>query len=211
LLCASAMFNRSVGVRKSDQQFNFMGVVGSVGLIFVVLYIWIFLISGGNKKKDDLPSGLEINTQVSGLYMLPTLTISVMPTYTPYPTYTVYPTITAVPTEDGWFDVTFEYSYYDPTLGGVNCADWDEVEGTCRSMMANGDDWRRHYGEAVACPLSYPLGTIIDVISPAVIAGEWVCMDWCPVCKEGDLIDFLQHAQSLPWREKVYVRVKFAR
>jgi hypothetical protein len=57
--------------------------------------------------------------------------------------------------------------------------------------------------------LSYPLWTKIEVVTPEELRGVWVCMDYCAVCKENDIIDFLQLRQYLPWRTPIQSKVYF--
>lgn len=219
--CAKDVISRSVGTRKSDQQFNFFGVVGSVGIIVVVLWVWIYLIGGGTRHGltasqmyatrlvEEGGGSYGVGTSISGLHIDPTNTPTMIPD-TPTATFTVVYTSTFEPTATlGGREVQFQYSYYNPALGGVNCANWDEVAGKCVSMMSDGNDWRNYYNVAVACPIWYPLGTSIVVDAPKEVAGLWVCMDYCPVCNENDIIDFLQLGQALPWRAMIYARVYF--
>jgi len=220
---ASLVISKSVGARHSDQQFNLVGVAGSVLLIGVVLTVWVWLAAGGTRhglSARDFNATQLVRLGGSGVQIMFTDTPSMAKimdtlTLTPSETMTLTPSLTSteVPratwTVDDGMAMQFLYSYYDPALGGVNCEKWDDFTGECVSMMANGLDWRKYYDIAVACPLSYPLGTKVTVISPAVVAHDWVCMDYCPVCKEGDIIDFLQRHQALPWRAPVSVKVYF--
>lgn len=204
------LIGKSIATRKSDQQFNIGGVIGSIAIIVSVLWIWIYLISGGNRDKVSQAELLETKIYLS----MPTITTTLFftPTFTYTPTLTLTNTPTETPTRTqvkDYKEVTFFYSYYDPSLGGVNCFTWDEEAGECISLMASGLDWRNYYDFAVACPSYYPLNTVIYVEYPLEVRGNWTCLDICPVCSEGGLIDFLQHKQVLPWRTEIKARVFF--
>ena len=57
------------------------------------------------------------------------------------------------------------YSWYWPPLGGVNC------RGDC-VHMASGLAWRDWVGRAVACPASWPFGTVV-----LFQGSKWYCLD----------------------------------
>lgn len=63
-------------------------------------------------------------------------------------------------------------SRYDPSLGGVNCFQWDYKYSTCRSAMANGDRWEDQFEKAAACSPEWPFGTIFEIGDH-----RWVCKD----------------------------------
>ena len=58
-------------------------------------------------------------------------------------------------------EILVKVSHYDPSLGGVNCA-WYE-NGVCRSLLANGEMWQNYYfsNDTIACPMELPFGTRI--------------------------------------------------
>lgn len=104
----------------------------------------------------------------------------------------------------------FRYSYYDPRLGGVNCAEFDISKNECMSFMASGLDWRDYWGIAIACPLEYPIGTRIYVIKPELISRYYMCLDYCPACTvDNRYIDFLDTELRLPWRSEILAEVWF--
>lgn len=120
-------------------------------------------------------------------------------TETPAPvTPTVQPTATAIYS----VNFIFTYSYYNPKLGGANCATWDYGLNDCVSMMANGEDWHDKYGKVVACPPEIALGTVIEVLYPDALKGHWICKD-----RGGAIvnkwIDFLDITQRAAWGEPV--------
>ena len=47
--CAAAVQGKTIGMRKSDQQFNFFGVVGSLVLIVGAVSLWLWLAAGGTR------------------------------------------------------------------------------------------------------------------------------------------------------------------
>ena len=152
----------------------------------------------------------------------PTATVTPAPeiTATPYPTYTPYPspTIEAAPTEfNGGQVYDAAYSYYNPDLGGTNChsANWDGSR--CADTTASGIRWSQYIGHGVALApewlavLGY--GSVIKVISPDVIAGDYAVIDMCQGCS-GQLwpdhqvrIDFLDTAQRLQWAYPVKFKI----
>jgi 3D (Asp-Asp-Asp) domain-containing protein len=96
----------------------------------------------------------------------------------------------------------FTYSFYNPSLGGSNCLTWDSAGENCVSKMSSGYDYWDYYNIAVACPPEYPTGTIIRVVSPHVLAHNWVCMDTGGAIV-GNRLDFLQRNQVLPWNTEI--------
>ena len=63
-------------------------------------------------------------------------------------------------------------SHYSPSLGGVNCATWQD--GGCVSKMSNGERWQDYYeeGRTVACPMSVPFGSKVYLDNT-----EYTCRD----------------------------------
>jgi hypothetical protein len=223
----------NIGARHSDQQFNLVGVLGSFMIIVMAVGGWIYLATGasrGGRTTSEMAATrlVELASGPSGFLPPPEYTVTAEGTpvpavvimVTPTPLYTASRTIilTVQFTQTPWVItatveahplIDFQYSYYDPRLGGDNCSDWNEETGECDSMMASGLDWRNYFGSAVACPVTYPLYTVIEVEYPAMMAGRWTCLDYCPLCSEGGLLDFLQEYQVLEWRDVIKARVYF--
>jgi hypothetical protein len=174
---------------------------------------WFFhgLFSGGqnNRGISSIPGD---NDPDNSLVSMPTSTYNtydeedpietLLPTVTRTPTITgnsifaSTPTVVKIPTLRNI--IKFTYSFYNPSLGGNNCLTWDSVQNNCVSKMSSGHDYWKYYDIAVACPPEYPTGTIIRVLTPAVIAHDWICLDKGGLI-EGDRLDFLQRSQVLPW------------
>jgi hypothetical protein len=119
------------------------------------------------KVLQDLVTGIQAQpTQIIIVQVqYPTLEPTRMPTTTP----SIPPQVTEI--------TGFKYSYYYPPLGGINCADYDFVSNECVSNMADGTAWQDGVGHAVACDVRYPFGTVVRVLSPAELAGDWICQD----------------------------------
>lgn len=66
--------------------------------------------------------------------------------------------------------ISLKVSHYWPPLGGVNCLTF--IDGECVSPMANGQPWKDHVEEAIACPKELPFGTKIKVLGEV-----WECKD----------------------------------
>lgn len=66
--------------------------------------------------------------------------------------------------------ISVKVSWYNPELGGTNCYKWGN--GTCLSNMASGKDWRKYFGEALACPRELPFGTRMEIDGRS-----WTCWD----------------------------------
>jgi len=117
----------------------------------------------------------------------------------------------AAPDDGNTYDAA--YSYYDPSLGGVNChsANWDGMK--CADTTASGIKWSEYMGSGVAFPIAWlqvlGYGSEIQVIDPAPIAGVYTVIDICCGCDGrnwGDgvyRIDFLNDRQALPWAAPV--------
>ena len=150
----------------------------------------------------------------------PTATATAAVTATPYPTYTPHPspTIEATPTEfNGGQIYDALYSYYNPDLGGPNChsANWDGV--SCADTTASGIRWSQYIGHGAALPpewlavLGY--GSVIRVVSPDVIAGDYTVIDMCQGCSGVNWadhqfrIDFLDTVQRLQWAYPVKFKI----
>lgn len=75
------------------------------------------------------------------------------------------------------------YSWYNPALGGTNCAVFRN--GECVSTMSNGERWQDWMGRACACPPQWPFGTEV------IVDGQtWICKD------RGSAI---QYVGGIPW------------
>lgn len=156
---------------------------------------------------SDNPLLAGISSDNSRAVVSPTAILS-----TPYPTYTPYPTPTVVsftPTP-AYTLASFLYSYYDPNLGGVNChsANWDGHK--CADTTASGIRWSQYVGHAVAIPPSWydaglGYGSVLRVISPSSMLGDYTVIDLCPGCEaknwpDGQYrLDFLDDRQRLTW------------
>lgn len=135
----------------------------------------------------------------------PTLTLSPIPAPSPTPTPTPTPTlipIPAIPTLPPVY--AGAYSYYYPPLGGANChpANWSDERQSCADVTASGLPWTAYIGRGVAIPPSrwdaWRL-CVLTVLYPPTIAGDYLIIDVCPACEQGDYLDFLDSAQRLPW------------
>jgi len=140
---------------------------------------------------------------------------------TPYPGQIpgqiAVPTTTPIPNLDYLPIYTVGYSYYNPDLGGVNCHvdNWDGVK--CADTTASGISWRDYVGRAVAVPPSWVCqglgyGSIVEVLSPDSIRGEYLVVDLCAGCEAYNWedrtwrIDFLDTGQRLTWAYPVDLR-----
>lgn len=52
---------------------------------------------------------------------------------------------------------------FDPAQSPDFCLDWDYGRSECLSMMNSGLDWRDYYEKAIACPIEFPLGAVVEV------------------------------------------------
>jgi hypothetical protein len=133
----------------------------------------------------------------------PTLEPTSVPTATPSPAYQ---------------EVAVLYSYYNPELGGVNChtANWDGSH--CADTTASGIRWSEYVGRGVAIPPSWleagiGYGSILRVIDPSTIAGDYTVIDLCSMCEptywpDGQWrLDFLDLRQKLSWAYPVRVLI----
>ncbi|MGB8212002.1 MAG: hypothetical protein WCE68_00455 [Anaerolineales bacterium] len=146
------------------------------------------------------------------------LTVLMLTLVNPFPAHAVE--------NAGIIPTTFYYSFYYPDLlangeivngkcadqeNGIchttNCFDYDVEAGRCRSPMASGLDWHGFIGKVVACGFEFPLGTVFRVLTPAKLAGEYICLDRCPACTGKHLLDFLSASQQLPWWTPLQVQV----
>lgn len=161
------------------------------------------------------PSGARSNPLVDGISSGPTatatpefVTATMAPTITPYPTATGLPaTVTPTP---AYQSVHVLYSYYNPDLGGVNChsANWDGSK--CADTTASGIKWSEYMGRGVAIAPSWynaglGYGSILRVVAPDAIAGDYTVIDLCSGCEANNWpdrqyrLDFLDDRQRLTW------------
>jgi hypothetical protein len=123
------------------------------------------------------------------------------------------PSVTPTP---NYQEVDVEYSYYNPSLGGINChsANWDGHR--CADTTASGIRWSEYVGRGVAIPPSWlsdgmGYGSILRVVDPGSIAGDYTVIDLCSGCEAGNWadnkwrLDFLDTAQRLTWAYPVKV------
>lgn len=86
------------------------------------------------------------------------------------------------------------YSWYNPALGGPNCARF--INGVCVSRMASGLRWQDWMGAtpgAVACPPEFPFWTEI------IFEGQrWYCLDRGGAIKTVDGIPWLDFLVTVP-------------
>ena len=128
---------------------------------------------------------------------------------------TAVPSVTPSPV---YQEVSVLYSYYNPELGGVNChsANWDGSH--CADTTASGIRWSEYLGRGVAIPPSWleagiGYGSILRVIDPATIAGDYTVIDLCSLCEttywpDGQWrLDFLDERQKLSWAYPVRVLI----
>jgi hypothetical protein len=152
------------------------------------------------------PTGTSVSPVVVNNYY------SVVQTVVDPPTIQYTPTATLVFGLDGVVH-TVGYSYYNPDLGGVNCADSNWNGTTCADVTASGMSWRDNVGHAVAVPprwlLLWGFGSVIHVTSPETIVGDYIIIDKCSACDLAnwanriDRIDFLDTKQRLAWAQTV--------
>lgn len=229
---ARSIVGASVVVRKTEQSINWNSILIAVVFLVVIPYFWVRALVNKVERSNAAASARAtrmvqikqgtlspaINTPMNdaNLFMTPGAVQNVASTafyatlqsgYTATPTATltaIQAISTATPTSTALYsvNVVFRYSYYNPKLGGVNCFDWDYATADCRSMMADGTDWRTEYGKAVACAPDIALGTVVEVTYPDALRGVWVCRDRGGAIT-GDLIDFLDIRQRADWLSPV--------
>lgn len=100
-------------------------------------------------------------------------------------------------------DTIIRFSYYQPWLGGTNCAKF--VGGKCVSSLADGDPWEDYMERAVACPPEWDFGTKL------LVDGKiWVCKDRGGGIKYDDgipWVDFLTADPDHNYRDLIAVTV----
>jgi len=99
--------------------------------------------------------------------------------------------------------IPIRYSWYQPWLGGTNCATF--VNQVCISNMANGEYWLDYMEHAIACPQEWEFGTKIKAFDAI-----WECKDRGGAIQYVDgipWIDFLTSNPRVPYRSIVYVEI----
>jgi hypothetical protein len=97
------------------------------------------------------------------------------------------------------------YSYYYPPLGPPNCHSANWSDDGCADVTASGLPWSKWLGRAVALHpdmlAACPLGSVLRVYYPDVIAGDYLVLDVCPGCASDNRywVDFLARSQVLDW------------
>lgn len=103
------------------------------------------------------------------------------------------------------FQATAELTWYDPSLGGINCFE-AECERLGTGHLVN--DW---YQRAVACPLVFPRRTQFTVSGSwrGLADGEYLCLDaGSMVVVQPDGTFILDVLSRYPiWREQLQVTV----
>ena len=137
-------------------------------------------------------------------------------TQTPYPTYTPYPSITPFSTPNN-LSLTVQYSYYWPPLLGPNCHPENlKKTGGCKDVTASGLPWSHYRGRGVAIPLVWagtvPLFSIVRVLSPVDLIGDYLVLDYCGACTKSEYpdlvwLDFLDDTQRLQWSADMQVEI----
>lgn len=129
---------------------------------------------------------------------------------TPTPTTQPTPSPTATATPEINPTLTVYYSYYYPPLGGVNCHTANWINGECADTTASGQKWTVWLNAGgAACPLSWPIFTTFEVLSPTLKAGVYTCVDYCPACGNSQAhywIDFLTDSQELEWSAPIEIK-----
>ena len=208
-----SLIGRQLITRKSDNSFNFGVVLPSILGIIVIIWGYVSVLNASQAFSAN--RSLHARQTDEAIFSIRNPTYSVPTLYnqgTSKPvdktaTSTMIVTSTQVPTATENIQ-RFSYSWYDPSLGYPNCWDWDEVNKECHSMMSSGQDWHNYYGRAVACPLEYPLGTVIRVIEPDALKGDWTCLDRGAAIV-GSRLDFLTHGATpgLGWYDGLQAEV----
>lgn len=200
-------------------------------LIIIIGYLFSRPIIGAFQQGKE-NNGLLGNLSQTGQQIIPIATNTLM-SLNSITVNVVYPTVqpSAVPTStqtknivglDGKSYVV-GYSYYNPDLGGVNCFPGNVLaNGGCANVTASGFTWRDYIGKAVAVApywLSvWGYGSVIRVLHPDVLAGDYTIIDRCAACDKAnwiaydnrDRIDFLDTSQRLVWDYDItFILVKY--
>lgn len=179
----------------------------------------IFLPGPGNQntyREVGKYVGVQVSTvpTVSGSFAIGVPTVAPSPTPIVVVINVVTPVartagvgVTPIPDDGREYDVG--YSYYDPSLGGINChsANWDGSK--CADTTASGIKWSDYMGRGVAMAPSWlaqlGYGTVIYVTSPTVLVGYYTVVDICCGCEATNWadgrfrMDFLDVSQKLQW------------
>jgi hypothetical protein len=216
---AAGMVYGSMIKRRNEQSINwYMLALGFFGLV-ILPYWWISSIIRKSEiatlKREErlaahvLPTadGVSISAPELIPIALPTIPNNPIVIQVEYPTAQPTAQPSATPTPAAYSaPMQFRYSYYNPKLGGVNCALWDAALNDCMSTLATGEDWRTGYGSVIACPPDMALGTVLDVQYPPELQGAWTCKDRGGLIV-GDFLDFLDVAQRVEWQSAVFALV----
>lgn len=170
--------------------------------------------TASNWQGSDNPLAAAVSsgpTPTAGPLVVVIATESAAPTLEP----TAVPSVTPTP---AYQEVSVLYSYYNPELGGVNChsANWDGSH--CADTTASGIRWSEYLGRGVAIPPSWleagiAYGSILRVVDPSTIAGDYTVIDLCGMCEtsywpDGQWrLDFLDDRQKLSWAYPVRVLI----
>jgi len=210
---ARSIVQTTIAGRRSEQGLNIYSFLTLFfGVFIIVGYFWLLQhnsqvqsaknIARATERYEALhPTTPQPGYDNSGMYQYaPTTQPHIYSTETPTPMYTDTPQSTATALYS--VNAVFKYSYYNPKLGGWNCATWDAVLNDCISMMANGEDWHNQYGAVVACAPEIALGTIIQITYPDALQGYWTCKDRGGLIT-GLWIDFLDITIRYSWGDPV--------
>jgi hypothetical protein len=158
-----------------------------------------------------LPAGGQVYGGINPPAMIATIVgglVTPSPTAQPTPAPTSTPQIDPTPVRP---TLTVYYSYYYPPLGGANCHTANWVNGECADTTASGQKWTTWLNAGgAACPLSWPIFTRFEVLSPTLKAGVYTCVDYCPACGNSQAhywIDFLTDSQELEWSYPMEIRL----
>ena len=101
--------------------------------------------------------------------------------------------------------VTVHVTHYWPPNGGENCLVY--MDNWCVSPTASGVPWEAVVGIAAACPMEWPIGSVV------VIAGRtWICLDRGDMaCDENSCeVDLLTPVASVDGEYQAEVYFPFA-
>lgn len=160
------------------------------------------------RKQNEFSANISLASTSVGhkLVIVSTLPAIYTPTNSPSTTPTRSPYKNIVGTDV----YIVRYSYYYPDLLGVNCNSGNIVSGHCADTTSSGLPWTKYLGKGVALAPSMlvriPYGSIIHVLSPNSIMGDYTVIDMCMQCEPTFWapdyqyrIDFLDTVQRLDW------------
>jgi hypothetical protein len=222
-------------VRTNEQSIS----LASMGYLLLGVLIfggWIFMLAKNIQHSSDLsianltrgaelyhfgtvvPAGVK-SSGGSGLPGFPSgygfSTATIIPSATPVFVRSATPSLVPSATSQVY---KVGYSYYNPSLGGVNChtANWDGVR--CADVTSSGIRWSDYMGRAVALAPSWlrviGYGTVLHVSSPAPMVGDFTVIDMCCGCEAANWsdnnfrVDFLALKQALQWNYPVVFFIK---